>query len=129
LQRRLERRAHDVEIVLPPLMALAEHLAALPAAPPMPARLPRGSLLTPLTGVAPATRVSQVEVLIARGEQLAETLRRGPSAARPRDRDLTSWRREASFMVAYFRALNPAWLAGYESALTSRDRRMIGAMW
>ncbi len=128
-QRHLDKRAHDVEIVVPPLEALAEHLVALPAAPPVPAHLRRGSLLTPHTGVAPATRVSQVEALVVRGELLAEGLRLGPSRARPRGRELTSWRREASLMVAYFRIIDPEWLAGYESALTSRDRRLISSMW
>jgi len=42
---------------------------------------------------------------------------------------VTSWRRQASLMVAYFRVLDPEWLAGYESAVRSRDRRLIGAMW
>jgi hypothetical protein len=129
LPRRVEQRAHDVETVLSPLTALAECLAALPAVPPVPAQLRRGSLLEPHAGAAPASRVSEVEALIARGERLAEALRRGPAAARPRGRDVTSWRREASFMVAYFRALNPEWLVGYESALTGRDRRMINSMW
>jgi len=128
-QRRLDKRAHDVEVVLPPLMALVEHLVALPAAAPVPGHPRRGSLLTPHTGVAPATRVSQVEALVVRGERLVEALRLGPSGVRPRGRELTSWRREASLMVAYFRILDPEWLAGYESALTSRDRRFISAMW
>jgi hypothetical protein len=53
LQRRLDKRAHDVELVLAPLKALAEHLVALPAAAPsVPGHLRRGSLLTRRTGVA-----------------------------------------------------------------------------
>jgi hypothetical protein len=128
-QRRLDKRAHDVEIVIPPLKALAEHFAALPAAAAVPTHLRRGSLLTPHTGVAPVTRVSQIEALVVRGELLAEALRLGPSDGRPRGRELMSWRRKASLMVAYFRVLNPEWLAGYESALSSRDKRLISAMW
>jgi hypothetical protein len=129
-QRRLEQRAHDVEILVPPLKALAEHLVALPAAPPtVPGHVRRGSLLTPHAGAAPATPVSQVDALAVRGELLVDALRRGPSEARPRGRELTSWRRQASLMVAYFRVLDPEWLAGYESALATRDRRFISAMW
>jgi hypothetical protein len=129
-QRHLDKRAHEVEVVLPPLKALADYLVALPvAAPPVPGSLRRGSLLRPHHGVAPVTRVAQVEALVARGEMLVEALRRGPAVARPGGRELTSWRRQASLMVAYFRVLDPEWLAGYESAVRSRDRRLIGAMW
>jgi hypothetical protein len=129
-QRHLDTRAHEVEVVLPPLKALADHLVALPtAAPPVSGNLRRGSLLSPHHGAAPVTRVSQVEALVVRGEMLVEALRRRPAEARPGGRELTSWRRQASLMVAYFRVLDPEWLAGYESALTSRDRRLIGAMW
>jgi hypothetical protein len=129
IQRRLDQRANDIDITLPPLRALAARLAMVEKAPPVPSDLRRGSLLTLQRGAAPLLRASQVLALVSRGERLAESLRKGPPNARPSRTELTSWRRQASLMVAYYRVLDPEWLAGYESALTGRDKRLISAMW
>jgi len=126
---RHHNRAHDIDVALPPLNALAERLATDREPPPLPSDLRRGSLLTLHRGGAPVARASQVLALISRGEQLAEAVRAGPSGARPSGTELTSWRRRASLMVAYYRVLDPEWLAGYESALARRDKRLIAAMW
>jgi hypothetical protein len=127
IQRRLDKHAHDIEVALPMLDALADLLDTYGGDSRPPVEIPKGSTLRSSATVM-QLNADEVRGVGGSGQIFADGMRTR-SGRQPSPKELRIWQSAAAGCVAYLRLLDPGVVPAYEAVLSASDQRLIKAMW